>query len=304
MSFSGLLVRYKTRGYIPSYSPTSETVAERLQQSIRTWFRLLRVGSHLIYGASIIACIYPCVNSATRAWLRQCWSKGLLAILNVNVRLRVSGHHWQDGPIHGMLVSNHISWLDVFVINSIYTPVFVCKDDVRRWPFIGWLCARNEAVFIDRRRRRDARRVSFEIAEKLRNGILVAAFPEGTTSEGSVVLPFRGALLQAAVDAGCPALPLGLRYLDAQERRTRAPSYCGDVTMWDSLRSIAAQPALTAEVRALPPITCDGRTRRAVAEEAHASIRAHLGAAQRHADRNAAPHGTDDGELETAVIFP
>jgi 1-acyl-sn-glycerol-3-phosphate acyltransferase len=274
---------------------------------LRTWTRLLRVGSHLVYGAAIIACIYPWVSGATRAWLRQHWSRCLIAILNV--RLRVSGHHspnhWPSHrPIHGMLVSNHISWLDVFVINSIYTPVFVCKDDVRRWPFVGWLCARNDAVFIDRRRRSDARRVSFNIGEMLRKGMLVAAFPEGTTSDGSGVLPFRGALLQAAVDAGCAALPLALRYLDAQERPTTSPSYCGDATLWDSLRAIAAQSALTVEVRALPPIACAGRTRRAVAEEAHAGIRAHLGVAQPTAHRDAAPHGTADGDLEPAVIFP
>jgi 1-acyl-sn-glycerol-3-phosphate acyltransferase len=262
---------------------------------LRTWFRLLRVGSHLIYGAAIVACIYPWVSGATRAMLRQSWSRGLLAVLNV--RLRVWGHGW---PVHGMLVSNHISWLDVFVINSIYMPVFVCKDDVRRWPFVGWLCARNEAVFINRGRPRDARRVSFEIEERLRKGILVAAFPEGTTSEGSGVLPFRGALLQAAVDAGCHTLPLGLRYLDAHEHRTEAPSYCGDLSLWDSLRSIAAQPALTAEIRALAPIASDGRTRRALAEEACASIRAHLDNAQRHSEPDAGPNG----ELEPAVIFP
>ena len=230
-----------------------------------------------------------------RARLRQRWSRVLLDILNV--RLRVSGHQW---PEQGLLVSNHISWLDVIVISSIYNPVFVCKDDVRRWPLVGWMCARNEALFIDRRRRNDARRVSSEIAERLRRRMLVAAFPEGTTSEGTVVLPFRGALLQAAVDAGSHTLPLALRYLDAQERRTTSPSYCGDATLWESLRAIAAQSALTAEVRALPPIASEGRTRRAVAEEAHAGIRAHLGAAQRYADRDAAPVG----ELEPAVIFP
>jgi 1-acyl-sn-glycerol-3-phosphate acyltransferase len=265
---------------------------------LQTWFRLLRVGSHLIYGAAITGAVYPWVSCATRARLRQRWSRDLLAILNV--RLRISGHLGHDGPIHGIIVSNHISWLDVFVISSIYNPVFVCKDEVRRWPFLGWLCARNEARFIDRRRRSDARRVSFEIAEKLRNGMLVAAFPEGTTSEGAGVLPFRGALLQAAVDAGCHTLPLALRYLDAQGRRTRSPSYCGEVTMWQSLCAIAAQSALTAEVRALPPIASDGRTRRAVADAAHAGIRAQLEAAQRHADQDAAP----DGELEPAVIFP
>lgn len=266
---------------------------------LRTWFRLLRVGSHLIYGAAIITCIYPWAKGVTRARLRQRWSRGLLAILNV--RLRVSGHHWPNyGPIHGMLVSNHISWLDIFVINSIFTPVFVCKDDVRHWPFVGWLCARNEAVFIDRRRRSDARRVSAEIAERLRKGTLVAAFPEGTTSEGSVVLPFRGALLQAAVDAGCHTLPLSLRYLDAQERRTSATAYCGDLTLWDSLRSIAAQPALTVEVRALPPIASDGRTRHALAEEACAGIRAYLDDARRHSE----PDAGREGVLQPAVIFP
>lgn len=274
---------------------------------IRAWFRMARLGLHLACGAAIITFVYPWVDGTARARLRQRWSKDLLSILHVDVSLTlgVSGHlgldrlpdHWSG---QGMLVSNHISWLDIFVVNSVFTPVFVCKDDVRRWPFIGWLCARNEAVFINRRRTSDARRVSLEIAEKLRQGMLVAVFPEGTTSEGSDVLPFRGALLQAAVDAGCPTLPLALRYLDARDRATTSPSYCGEATFWDSLCAIAAQPALTAEVRALPPIAVGGRTRRALALEARASIRAHLGA-HRHGTE---PQAASDEQLEPAVIFP
>ena len=233
--------------------------------------RLLRVGLHLAYGAAIVACVYPWVPERMRERIRRAWTAGLLAMLKV--RLRTDGG---PAPRRGLLVANHVSWLDVLAINSICDPEFVCKDDVRRWPLVGWLCGRNGVIFIDRRRPRDAQRVRLEIGARLRTGKLVAVFPEGTTSEGASLLPFRGALLQPAVDVGTDVFPVAMRYLDTQGNRTAAASYYGTETLWGSLYAIASQPGLTAEVRVLQPIAGADRTRRALAAQAHARISACL----------------------------
>jgi len=242
-----------------------------IASQLRTALRLLRVALHLARGACIVGLVYPLASSDLRTRLRRNWSRGLLRILNI--RLRLVG---PQRSIQGLLVANHVSWIDVIVIDSICNPHFVCKDDVRRWPVVGWLCEHNGTLFIDRSRNSDVLRVAVEIGRRLRTGALVTVFPEGTTSEGTGMLPFRNGLLQAAVDARATVQPLALSYLDAQGMHTTAPAYRGDDTLWQSLCSIASQPELTADVRLLPHIVCAGRTRRAVGEEAHACIRASL----------------------------
>ncbi len=242
-----------------------------IQRSLRVAFRLSRVGLHLAYGAAIVACVYPWIRMPLQVRLRRNWSRTLLEMLGI--RVRETGRRF---PRCGLLVANHVSWIDVFVIASVGNPIFVCKSDVRRWPVIGWLCARNETVFIDRRSRRDASRVSSEIADRLAGGALVAVFPEGTSTDGAGVLPFRSALLQAAVEARSLVLPAALRYLDQDGSRTAAPAYSGDISFLGSLRTVAAQPEVIAEFRLLPAIVAAGSTRRTIAGEAQARIRACL----------------------------
>jgi len=254
-----------------------------IQRPLRVAFRLSRVGLHLAYGAAIVACVYPWISMPLQVRLRRNWSRMLLEMLGI--RVRKTGHRV---PRHGLLVANHVSWIDVFVIASVGNPVFVCKSDVRRWPVIGWLCARNDTIFIDRRSHRDASRVSSEIADRLAGGALVAVFPEGTSTDGAGVLPFRSALLQAAVEARSLVLPAALRYLDQDGSRTAVPEYSGDITFLDSLCAIAAQPEVIAELRLLPAIVAAGSTRRTIAEQAQARIQACL---DRSNGRAAEPHG-------------
>ena len=215
-------------------------------------FRLARVGLHLGGGLVTAALLYPLIGRPLRLRLKRRWSLQLLDMLGVRLRADAG---LPPGP--ALLVSNHISWLDIFVINALAPAAFVCKAEVREWPCIGWLCQRTETVFMPRGSRRAARQASDLVAERLRQGWQVAVFPEGTTTDGSEVLTFHGALLQGAVDAGVPVRPLALRYADENGRRSAAAAYCGETSLLESLRRIASARHLDARIEVLPPL--DGR---------------------------------------------
>jgi 1-acyl-sn-glycerol-3-phosphate acyltransferase len=234
-------------------------------------FRLARVGLHLGYGIATAALVYPLIGRPGRLYLKRRWSRQLLGMLGVHLQAEAA-----PLPAPCLLVANHVSWLDIYVINALAPAAFVCKAEVREWPFIGWLCERTETVFMPRGSRRAAHQASDVIASRLRQGWLVAVFPEGTTSDGRDVLHFHGALLQGAIDAGCPVQPLALRYSDADGPVSAAAAYCGDTTLLQSLRRIASARHLCARLDVLAPLKEPDAERRALAAAAWQSIRLSL----------------------------
>lgn len=218
---------------------------------LRAW-RYTRLGLHLAQGALTVALVFGWASPARRRSLRQAWSAQMLAILGM--RLEVQGEPFAAGS---MLVANHISWLDIFVINALAPAAFVSKAEVRAWPLIGWLAARNDTVFLRRGSRGHARIVNAEIAGILAAGGHVAVFPEGTTTDGSHVLHFHGALLQPALEAGHPVQPVALAYAAADGRRSYAPAYDGDVSLGQCLAAIIGERGLVAGVRVAPALAAD-----------------------------------------------
>ncbi len=103
-----------------------------------------------------------------------------------------------DIPKQGLLVSNHLSYLDILAISSVTPAVFVSKADVRRWPLFGWFAAIAGTVFVERERRTHVGEVNREIETALAAGALVVIFPEGTSTNGQTILPFRTSLLEPA----------------------------------------------------------------------------------------------------------
>jgi len=180
-------------------------------------------------------------------------------------------------PRCGLVVANHVSWLDIFVINALAPVAFVAKEEVRRWPLIGWLCAHTETIFLERGSRAAAQRTCATMTERLRSGIHVAVFPEGTTSGGDRVLPFHAALFQSAIDASALVIPVVLRYADRYGNPSRAPVYDGDITLWQCLRAIARADGLTADLRVLEAVDAAAAERRALATHSRAAIAWHLG---------------------------
>ncbi len=215
--------------------------------------------------------------SAARRAIRRRWSAQLLAMLGVDASVRGLP------PRPGMLVvSNHISWLDVFVINAQAPCVFVCKAEVRSWPLVGWLCAHSDTVFLERGRLGSTRDVAAGLTGMLASGAPpVAVFPEGTTSDGRDLLPFKPALIQSAIDADAVIAPLALRYTDRHNRPNTDAAYVGEASLADSMWRIALSDGLRARAEWLPPVHHRGASRGELALRLQRSIRLHLAPARR-----------------------
>ncbi len=145
-------------------------------------------------------------ESNWRALWAQWISREFLRLINCKVR--VSGAI----PQHGLIVCNHLSYLDILAMLSVCQAVFVSKSDVRRWPFFGLLARMAGTVFVDRGRRTAVFVPLKSITCALKAGHPVVIFPEGTSSDGLGVLPFRSSLLEAAIVSRVPITPAAIDY--------------------------------------------------------------------------------------------
>jgi 1-acyl-sn-glycerol-3-phosphate acyltransferase len=241
--------------------------------NIRAAFRLARAGLLVLSGVGIAATALPWLPEPARQRIKARWSRQMLRALGV--RLVPHG----TPPIGGLLVSNHVSWLDILAINALAPANLVSKDDVRHWPVIGWLSAQAGTLFIERGSRLAAQRTREHLVGELRGGGRVGVFPEGTTSCGDHVLPFHGALFQSAIDAGAPVAPVMLRYTDASGQPTMVAAYVGEISFWESVRTIVASDGLTVRVMFLSALDSTASDRRHLAHHSHQLIAHALAAA-------------------------
>ncbi len=239
---------------------------------LRSVWRLLRVGEHLITGALIAGYIAILSRFERRpAWVPvavRWWYARLCRALGV--RLRVHGE-----LEHGCLVvGNHVSWLDIPILGAQGELGFLSKAEVRRWPLIGWMSALAETLFIERGGHQTAG-VTNAILEALHRGRSIVIFPEGTTSDGRRLLRFHPRLFAVAQTPGGRLQPVAIRYCRGQGRTPDpAPTYVGDDTLIDSLLRIVRHPELVAHVHCLPPISANAdQSRRDLAEQTRLSIR-------------------------------
>ncbi len=233
---------------------------------IRAAFRLARTVLHLLWGVATAATVFAWLPERTRLFLKARWSQQLLEVLGVRIVA--------DGvpPAHGLMVANHISWLDIYAINAVAPTTFLSKDDVLHWPVIGWLAKRVGTLFLERGSRTAALRAKEHLVTELRVGRLVGVFPEGTTGFGDHVAPFHAALFQSAIDAGVAVMPALIRYTDKQDRPTTATAYVGETSLWECLRSIVTASGVTVRVRFLAAIESTGADRRHLAHRSHQLI--------------------------------
>jgi 1-acyl-sn-glycerol-3-phosphate acyltransferase len=228
---------------------------------------------HLLWGSATVALAYQHLTDNKRLWLKQRWSRQLLDILGIRLDAAALGGI-EPGSL---IVSNHISWLDVYVLNAARPVAFVSKSEVRDWPLIGWLAAKTDTVFLRRGSRGHAKIVNAEIGALLNTGKDVALFPEGTTTDGTHLLGFHGALLQPAVETGRPIQPIALSYETPDGQRTLAPAYIGETSLLECLNTILACREIVARLRPTPALSAAGKSRRELAKAAHAAIALKLG---------------------------
>ncbi|GAB3268967.1 lysophospholipid acyltransferase family protein [Chitinimonas naiadis] len=235
-------------------------------------WRFARLFNHLLLGLLEAACFYTRRSPAERAHTIERWSRQLCVILGVEVSLQ--GQPPGFLPTNTMLVANHTSWLDIFVMNAGTVSRFVAKAEVRSWPLLGWLCQRTGTLFVTRERRHDTRRVNNEITSALAQGDCIAVFPEGGTTDGFDVATFNASLLQPAIDAGAQIIPVALCYYNRHGERSKAACYVGEMSLLESMLTLLAEPGLRAELTYFPPIATSGGNRRDLARQAQTLIRA------------------------------
>jgi 1-acyl-sn-glycerol-3-phosphate acyltransferase len=145
-------------------------------------------------------------ESNWRALWAQWISQRFLKMIDCSVR--VAG----EIPAQGLVVCNHLGYLDILVILSAHPATFVAKSEVRRWPFFGLLTTMAGTIFVERGRRAAVSAPLNFMVRTLKAGLPVVLFPEGTSSDGATVLPFRSALLEAASVASVAVTPVAIDY--------------------------------------------------------------------------------------------
>ncbi|OGT04675.1 MAG: hypothetical protein A2143_01075 [Gallionellales bacterium RBG_16_57_15] len=232
-------------------------------------FRGGRLALHLFY-AVLLAIFYPHLNQTKQRRILKTWSRQLLDILNIGIR--TEGQWTVCGEGGYLVVANHVSWLDIFVLNAIHPSRFIAKAEVRNWPLIGWLCKRGNTIFIERAMRRNAASINRHVSFLLKQGVCVGLFPEGTTTDGKQVGHFHSALIQPAIDAGAMLCPIALRYQSKDEKPSSAAAFTGDMTLFRSIWRILRSPRFDALLAFTPALATAGENRRALARAAQQAV--------------------------------
>ncbi|KAA5832908.1 1-acyl-sn-glycerol-3-phosphate acyltransferase [Saccharopolyspora hirsuta] len=229
----------------------------------------------LLIGGCVLALALPVLGTVWRQQALVAWFRTLLRALGIRIVL--------DGgmPAGGALVvCNHVSWLDIVALQVLCPMRMLAKVEVGSWPLLGPLAGRVGTVYIDRERLSALPDSVRTIADELRAGAVIGAFPEGTTWCGRAIGTFRPAVFQAAVDAGARMQPVALRFRDRTGQVTTAAAFLGETTLVSSVLTVARTRGLVVELVVLPELR--GSDRRELARRAQESIAAAIGAAHGH----------------------
>lgn len=192
----------------------------------------------------LLRCAFRPENSTptVRAFWLQRHARRMLKIIRLEARV--------GGPVptRGLLVSNHLGYLDVLVLASLAPAVFVAKSEVKSWPVIGWLTQLGGTLFVDRGRRTHVSRVNDAIQAALNRGALVVLFPEGTSSDGRTVLPFKSSLLEPAAQSAHPLAVSAIQYSIEDGDVGAEVCYWGSHTFFSHLLHLFSKRAVRATV--------------------------------------------------------
>lgn len=278
--------------WLPRTSCTEECVRSGLGPSghrgieaVRAVCRISATAVFLLAALPMLALPLPSRRQAKRLYCR-------IVLSLLGVRIAVSGDPVRNLP--GMLVvSNHVSWADVFAIGAVIPGSFVARADLVEWPGVGLAARMANVIPIDRRSLRQLPDVIDAVVERLRHGSTVVAFPEGTTYCGRDHGQFRPALFQAAIDATRPVQPVCLSYHHADGSRSTVTAFLGEDSLWASLNRIARARRTVVHVR-IRPLQLPTTTRSRLSELCHDAVHARV-----LADRAGRDSSTFSAVMET-----
>lgn len=215
------------------------------------------------------------------------WSGALVRIFGFRVK-----RHGEPLPGGVLLVANHITWMDIELIHSQRMACFVAKSEIAGWPLVGWLASRAGTIYHQRGNPASLGRVAETMVARLRQGLAVAVFPEGTTGKGDRVRVFHARIFQTCYEAGVVAQPVALRFV-RDGVLTTAPAFAEGEHFVGNFLRLLGEPPTIAEVHFLEPVALAPEGRRRMADTARARIMTALGFADARRD-GAAAESSDD----------
>jgi 1-acyl-sn-glycerol-3-phosphate acyltransferase len=256
--------------WLPRATCTSGCIAGDAAHGSRRTVVLIRTSIRvacvmvLLPAAALLAVPMPGKSRVQRIYCR-------MMLRCLGVRITVSG-----GPIRNLsgvlVVSGHVSWVDVFTIGAVLPGSFVTRADLVDWPGLGFLARLMKVIPIERANLRTLPDVVRTVADKLASGQTVVAFPEGTTWCGLGYGPFRPAMFQAAVDASRPVQPLRLTYHHRDGAPSTVPAFIGDDSLMASVRRVIAARLTVCHVQ-VQSLQLPGDDRRGLTARCEAAVR-------------------------------
>jgi 1-acyl-sn-glycerol-3-phosphate acyltransferase len=214
------------------------------------------------------------------AWLSR-WSRRALRVLGIHIQ--VSG----TPPRGGLLVANHLSYVDILALSAVHPSLFVAKSEIRDWPLFGLLARLAGTLFVRRDLPGDVSRLNAELISAVETGAVVVVFPEGTSTDGRSVLPFHSSLLAPAAAKGWEVTPAWIGYDLAEGSVEDEVCYWRDMVFLPHFLNLLAKPRIEAKLRFGRTVPA-GPDRKLLARELHYDVIA-LGGLHRTEFRAAAP---------------
>lgn len=182
------------------------------------------------------------LQEQTRIDVLHRWSRRTLP--RMGIRVEVTG----TAPRAGLIASNHLSYLDILVYSAIAPCAFVAKREVRAWPAVGWIATLAGTIYVDRSRRSETHTIQPEIQSALAGGLRLFLFPEGTSSDGSRVLPFHSSLFQPAIDLQAPVSAASIEYSIPDGVAAAEACYFGTMNLFPHITNLLAKHSVIARV--------------------------------------------------------
>ena len=226
-------------------SATDMKPAHSLAQTLRSAFRLAILVATALQGCAhfLALRLRGKVSTLERARWLHLWCARALH------RLQIELQREGEFPSRGLLVANHLGYLDILVLSAMHPCVFVSKKEVRHWPLFGLMATLAGTVFVDRARSSAAHSANAEMSNALSQDAVVVLFPEGTSSDGSQVLPFRPALFDAAAKAGANVVSAHISYDVADGSAAHDVCYWGEMSFFPHLLRLLSRHGVRARVR-------------------------------------------------------
>jgi 1-acyl-sn-glycerol-3-phosphate acyltransferase len=239
------------------------------QHPFRVVGRLLWFGFEVLQ--AILVFLFHCVfcPNASRRSVRALWLQRTGRHVGRIFQLEI--HAAGTVPARGLLVCNHVSYVDILVLVSLAPSMFVAKREVKSWPVMGLLAQLGGTLFIDRQRRTHVGEINNDIQTALDDGAMVIVFPEGTSSDGSTVLPFKSSLLEPATQQKHPLTVGRVQYTLENGGDDTAVAYWGDDVFFPHLLNLLSRDKVRAVVQ-FAPVANHSTDRKELAQQLHVAV--------------------------------